>query len=55
MRRLAQVSDAQRAAFKGQVVALERELGLTWGGNVAKTPQGEANLNARVLASGMMI
>jgi multidrug efflux pump subunit AcrA (membrane-fusion protein) len=49
------LSDAQRSAFREKVESLERDLGLTWGGDPAKTPPGETNLNARALKSGMMI
>lgn len=49
------LTDDQRSAFKSQVVELERELGIDWGGAMERTPQGEARLQARVLASGMMI
>ncbi|PTY07820.1 hypothetical protein DB347_06235 [Opitutaceae bacterium EW11] len=49
------LSDDQRANFRGKVESLERELGLTWGGDPAKSPQTDANLNARVITSGMMI
>ncbi len=49
------LSDTQRDALKDKVVTLERELGITWGGDPDKTPQGEANLNTRMLSSGMKI
>src|SRR5690606_21345052 len=44
------LTDDQRSAFKSQVVELERELGIDWGGAMERTPQGEARLQARVLA-----
>jgi len=51
----ADLSDTQRDELKAKVVDLERGLGLSWGGDPIKTQQGEANLSARVLTSGMMI
>lgn len=49
------LSDEQRDDLKAKTVVVEKELGVAWGSDPEKTPQGEANLNARVLASGMMI
>lgn len=49
------LSDEQIEAFRGKVESIERDLGVTWGGPVEKSPQGEANLQARMLKSGMMI
>lgn len=49
------LSDDQRRDLKTKVADLERNLGLSWGGDPVKTPDGEANLTARVLNSGMMI
>lgn len=51
----ADLSDDQRADLKDKTVGLERDLGLTWGAPPDKTPQGEANLTARMLTRGMMI
>lgn len=49
------LSDEQRDAFKTKVESLERELGVTWGGDPEKTPQAETKLSSRILTSGMMI
>jgi len=49
------LSDDQRDAFRGKIEQLEKDTGLTWGANPEQTPQGEANLAARILRSGMMI
>ena len=49
------LSDEQRDTFKNKVESLERELGVTWGGDPEKTPQAETKLSSRILTSGMMI
>jgi hypothetical protein len=49
------LSDEQQVQFKEKVQSLERELGVAWGVEPEKTPQGEANLSNRLLKSGLMI
>jgi hypothetical protein len=50
-----QQSDVQRAVAKDNVRSLEQELGLTWGAEPEKTPQGESELATRIIKSGLMI
>jgi hypothetical protein len=49
------LSDEQQIQFKDKVRLIERELGVTWGTEPEKTPQGQAKLSNRMLASGLMI
>jgi hypothetical protein len=49
------LTDTQRDTLKEKTQTLERELGLTWGGDPGKTPQADATLATRMLTSGMKI
>ncbi len=49
------LTDTQRDTLKEKTQTLERELGLTWGGDPGKTPQADASLATRMLTSGMKI
>ncbi|WP_414663697.1 hypothetical protein [Horticoccus sp. 23ND18S-11] len=49
------LSDAQRSAFKDKLTAIERDLGLAWGGDPERKPLGDPKLSARIIASGTMI
>ncbi len=49
------LSANRRTSARGDIETLERDLGLTWGGDPEKSPQADTRLAARLLKSGMMI
>ena len=49
------LSDDKRTEFKGKMENLEKDLGISWGGDSEKTPAGQTNINLKALLSGMRL
>ena len=49
------LSDDVRSEFKGKMENLEKDLGISWGGESEKTPVGQTNINLKALLSGMRL